>query len=467
MVNAASENRPDKARLLTRAQAMISSVMKRSQLAFDRVPLVTTSGRVRQVLGTLIEGTLPHASIGEQCEIFHRAHPDQITHGEVVGFTDTSTLISPLEALEGISSSYLIRPLRRAHTIAVGIPLLGRILNGFGHPLDSLPPVNEGSPGLSIREVIRSAPLPGERPRISEPFPTGVRSIDAMLTLGKGQRVGIFSAPGCGKTTLLAAIGRGSQIDALVLGLIGERGREVREFTEHELDADLLKRTVIVCATSDRPAIERVRAAFTATAIAEGLRDQGLNVLLMIDSLTRLARAQREIGLAAGEVPARAGFPPSVYSLLPRLIERAGMTEKGSITAVYTVLLDGDIKSDPISEEAVSLLDGHILLSRKLAEQGHYPAVDVLPSISRVMSNIVGSEHRKAVTRLRHVMSSYQEVELLIRLGEYRTGVDEKMDCIVRAYPQVLAFLKQDTRYSQEWHDSLSRLLSLAEGSLV
>ncbi len=433
--------------------------------AFARTSLVTVLGRVQQVLGTLIEGTVPNASIGEQCEIFHPDRPERKLPCEVVGFTEQSTLLSPLSVLEGVSSSFLIRPLRRVHHVAVGRALLGRILDGFGQPIDNKPPLREGDPGVVWRPVISSAPSPSDRPRITNGFPTGVRSIDTMLTLGQGQRVGIFAGPGCGKTTLMAAIGRGSDIDVMVLGLIGERGREVREFTEHELDPELLSRSVIVCATSDRTSIERVRAAFTATAIAEALRDQGFKVLLMIDSLTRLARAQREIGLAAGEAPARAGFPPSVYALLPRLIERAGLTEQGCITALYTLLLEGDLKADPISEEAVSLLDGHILLSKKLAEQGHYPAVDVLPSISRVMSNIVSRDHMRAAARVRQVMSSYRDVELLIRLGEYRQGVDADMDRVVQTYPEAMTLLQQDTRQSSPWADSLQQLLTLAEQS--
>lgn len=429
--------------------------------AFSQLNFVTALGRVQRVLGTMVEGIVPNGSIGELCEIFHPNDVNAKVLCEVVGFTEESCLLSPLMPLEGISPSYLIRPLRRVHSIHVGKHLLGRILDGFGKPLDGVLAPFEPAIHSSEQAVIRSAPLPNERPRIQEKFITGVRSIDGLLTLGLGQRVGIFAGPGCGKTTLMAAIGRGSNTDVLVLGLIGERGREIREFTEHELDPELLKRTILVCATSDRTSIERVRAAFTATAIAEGLRDQGFSVLLMIDSLTRLARAQREIGLAAGEVPARAGFPPSVYALLPRLIERSGATTNGSITAIYTVLLEGDIKSDPISEEAVSLLDGHILLSRKLAEQGHYPAVDVLPSISRIMSNITDEMHKRAAAKIRYILSSYREVELLIRLGEYRAGVDPAMDRVVELYPMVINFLRQNTRTSNDWDDTMQRIQEL------
>ena len=434
--------------------------------AMAAVPLTHALGQVHRVLGMLIEGTVPGASIGELCEVYHPAAPDRIWRCEVVGFTGAHVLLSSLTALEGISGDCVIRPLRTVHHVAVGRPLLGRILDGFGDPLDAGPPLRPGEAGLVLRPVIADAPPPVERWRIKDRFPTGVRSLDALLTVGQGQRVGLFAGPGCGKTTLMAAVGRGSPADAIVVGLIGERGREVREFTEHEFDPALMARTVIVCATSDRTSIERVRAAFTATAIAEGLRDQGLNVLLMVDSLTRLARAQREIGLAAGEAPARAGFPPSVYALLPRLIERAGNAAGGSITALYTVLLEGELRSDPISEEAVSLLDGHIVLSRKLAEQGQYPAVDVLASLSRVMSNIVPREQGRAANRIRQVLSGYRDMELMVRLGEYRPGLDPETDRIVADYPKVIDFLRQDTRTPAPWEDSLARLNALTAGAV-
>lgn len=434
--------------------------------AMAGVPLTRQLGRVNRVLGMLIEGTVPGASIGELCEVYHPDDPGKVWRCEVVGFTGPSVLLSSLMALEGISGGCVIHPLRTVHHVTVGSPLLGRILDGFGDPLDGGPALLAGTQGLVSRPVIADAPPPVERWRIKDRFPTGVRSLDMLLTIGQGQRVGLFAGPGCGKTTLMAAVGRGSPADAIVVALIGERGREVREFTEHEFDPELLSRTVIVCATSDRTSIERVRAAFTATAIAEGLRDQGLNVLLMVDSLTRLARAQREIGLAAGEAPARAGFPPSVYALLPRLIERAGNAAGGSITALYTVLLEGELRSDPISEEAVSLLDGHVVLSRKLAEQGQYPAVDVLASLSRVMSNIVPREHGRAANRIRQVLSGYRDMELMVRLGEYRPGLDPETDRIVADYPKVIDFLRQDTRSPAPWEESLSRLNALTAGAV-
>lgn len=433
--------------------------------AMARVPVTSTLGKVHRVTGMLIEARIPGTSVGELCEVFDPARPTRIWRCEVVGFQGTQVLLSSLTPLEGISAGCMVRPLRTTHQVAVSPALQGRILDGFGVPLDGKPALVPGQPGVVLRPVVADAPPPVERWRIKDCFPTGVRSIDTLLTLGQGQRVGLFAGPGCGKTTLMAAVGRGSPADVIVVGLIGERGREVREFTEHEFPPELMARTVMVCATSDRTSIERVRAAFTATAIAEALRDQGLNVLLMIDSLTRLARAQREIGLAAGEAPARAGFPPSVYALLPRLIERAGNAAGGSITALYTVLLEGELRSDPISEEAVSLLDGHIVLSRKLAEQGHYPAVDVLASLSRVMSNIVPREHSQAAARLRQVLSGYRDIELMVKLGEYRNGQDPETDRIVADYPRVIEFLRQDTRSAAPTADSMARMMALARGA--
>nr|WP_196489325.1 FliI/YscN family ATPase [Burkholderia territorii] len=431
--------------------------------AVERTQLTVSLGRVTQVIGTLIEGTVPVASIGEICEVYDPERAEARILSEVVGFNDVSTILSPLGSIEGTSSRFLIKPLRQRHHVNVDLSLLGRVLDGFGNPMDAqrtFPP--SGSLSVTV-PVIADAELPTKRPRITKPFPTGIRAVDSLLCVGEGQRIGLFAGPGCGKTTIMAAIARGSDVDAIVFGLIGERGREVREFTEHELSPELLAKSVLVCATSDRSSIERARAAFTATAIAEGLRDQGLRVLLLIDSLTRLARAQREIGLAAGEPPARAGFPPSVYSLLPRLIERAGNTERGSITAIYTVLLEGEIKGDPISEEAVSLLDGHVILSKKLVEQGHFPAIDVLPSISRIMSNIVSKPQMRAAMRFRSLLSKYNEIEMLVRLGEYRAGMDPEIDAAVLAYPQLIAFLRQDTRTPTSWSDNTQGLVELIE----
>ncbi|CCP01826.1 ATP synthase in type III secretion system [Erwinia amylovora Ea644] len=294
--------------------------------------------------------------------------------------------------------------------------------------------------------MLNDAPPPTERPRITTPLPTGLRAIDGLLTIGNGQRVGIFAGAGCGKTTLLAELARNTPCDAIVFGLIGERGRELREFLDHELDDELRSRTVLLCATSDRSSMERARAAFTATAIAEAFRAEGKSVLLIVDSLTRFARAQREIGLALGEPPGRGGLPPSVYTLLPRLVERAGQTQQGAITALYSVLIEQDSMNDPVADEVRSLIDGHIVLSRRLAERNHYPAIDVLASLSRTMSNVVEPGHMMQAGRLRSLMAAYQQVEMLIRLGEYQPGNDSLTDAAVNANDIINQFLRQSMR---------------------
>lgn len=437
-----------------------------------RSPGTRVSGRVVQVLGTLIEAKMPSVKVGELCQLLldgetpEVSAPSMSTLAEVVGFTANSTLLASLSPLEGVSNQTRVLPLRQRLSVQVGPHLLGAVLNGFGHvehraigQRDDLEPWQVDVP------VVRDAPAAFDRPRIQEPMPTGIRVIDGMLTLGVGQRIGVFAGAGCGKTTLMASIARGCPADVIVFGLIGERGRELNEFLQHELDEELVRRTVIVCATSDRTSMERSRAAFTATAIAEGFRDKGQRVLLLIDSLTRFARAQREIGLAAGEPPARGGYTPSVYTMLPRLIERAGNSKNGSITALYTVLVEGENTSDPIGDEARSLLDGHIVLSRKLAEQNHYPAVDVLASISRTMSNVADSQHLKSAGVVRGLMSRHQDMELLIRLGEYKEGVDALSDRAVRERPAQLAFLQQSTRDQEAYRDSLNKLARLGSGS--
>lgn len=426
-------------------------------------PGFTSHGKVSQVLGTLIEAHMPPVQIGELCHLLNPAQPDKPMLAEVVGFTDTAAILSALSPLEGVSNRTVIEPLRRSHSIESGDHLLGCVLDGFGRLLFRAPAAKDNvETWREMVPVIRDAPIAVERPRISTALPTGVRAIDGMITMGVGQRIGVFAGPGCGKTTLMAAVARGCQAEAIIFGLIGERGRELNEFLQHELDEELVKKTIIVVATSDRTSMERARAAFTATAIAEGFRLRGKKVLLLIDSLTRFARAQREIGLAAGEPPARGGFTPSVYTMLPRLIERAGSTPHGSITAMYTVLVDGENASDPIGDEAKSLLDGHILLTKKLAEQGHYPAIDVLASISRIMGNVTTREHRKAANRFRELMARYQEMELLIRLGEYKAGTDPVADRAVQLRQEQLNFLRQDTSTPADFKQTLDKLQALA-----
>jgi len=431
--------------------------------ALPRQPGFSSRGKVSQVLGTLIEAQMPPVRIGELCHLVNPGNEAKPMLAEVVGFTERRAILSALSPLEGVSTTTVIEPLRRAHTIEVGDHLFGCVLDGFGRHMFRAPAAADNvATWRDTVPVIRDAPVATDRPRIATPLATGVRAIDGMLTMGVGQRIGVFAGPGCGKTTLMAAIARGCEAEAIVFGLIGERGRELNEFLEHELDADLVRKTIIVCATSDRTSMERSRAAFSATAIAEAFRARGKKVLLLVDSLTRFARAQREIGLAAGEPPARGGFTPSVYTMLPRLIERAGSTPEGSVTAMYTVLVDGESASDPIGDEAKSLLDGHILLTRKLAEQGHYPAIDVLASISRVMSNVTTREHRKAASHFRELMARYQEMELLIRLGEYKSGADPVADRAVQLRPQQLAFLRQDTSSSAGYDEAIATLKEMA-----
>jgi type III secretion protein N (ATPase) len=425
-------------------------------------PGLLSYGKVSQVMGTLIEARMPPVQIGELCHLHNPNDARAVMLAEVVGFNGPAAVLSALSPLEGVSNQTMIEPLRQMHSVEAGDHLFGGVLDGFGRLLFRAPAA--ASLQSSWREtvpVIRPAPNATDRPRIETPLATGVRAIDGLLTMGVGQRIGVFAGPGCGKTTLMAAIARGCQADAIIFGLIGERGRELNEFLQHELDEELVKKTIIVCATSDRTSMERARAAFTATAIAEAFRARGKKVLLLIDSLTRFARAQREIGLAAGEPPARGGFTPSVYTMLPRLIERAGNLSDGSITAMYTVLVDGESTSDPIGDEAKSLLDGHILLTRKLAEQGHYPAIDVLASISRVMSNVTTREQRKSAAHFRELLASYQEMELLIRLGEYQSGHDVLADKAVRLRALQQDFLRQDTSGSDDFNATLQRMDAL------
>ena len=426
-------------------------------------PGFSSFGKVARVLGTVIEAHMPPVQIGELCTLTD-PESDLSLLAEVVGFNHHAALLSALSPLEGVSNRTRITPMRCTHSIEVGEHLLGCVLDGFGRMQFRTAIMPPEQPGWrDVVPVIRDAPAATDRPRITSIMPTGIRAIDGLLTLGRGQRIGVFAGAGCGKTTLMASIARGCEADVIIFGLIGERGRELNEFLQHELDDELVRKTIIVCATSDKTSMERSRAAFSATAIAEAFRARGKNVLLLIDSLTRFARAQREIGLAAGEPPARGGFTPSVYTMLPRLIERAGSTKEGSITAMYTVLIDGETTSDPVGDEARSLLDGHIILTRKLAEQGHYPAIDVLASISRVMSNIATRDHCKSAARFRELMARYDEMELLIRLGEYKEGGDPVADTAVSLRPEQLAFLRQDTRHLTPFDKMQQQLVALAQ----
>lgn len=419
---------------------------------------VRISGKVSAVSGILLECQVPAAKIGDLCEVSKADGSTMLA--EIVGFTDQCTLLSALGTPAGIQVGARIQPLGMAHRIGVDDQLLGSVLDGFGRPLlgDGVGAFADVHDCRSTTAVIADALPPMQKPRISNSLPTGIRAIDSAILLGEGQRVGLFAGAGCGKTTLLAEMARNMDCDVIVFGLIGERGRELREFLDHELDDELRQRSVLICATSDRSSMERARAAFTATAIAEGYRQRGMKVLLLIDSLTRFARAQREIGIAAGEPIGRGGLPPSVYTLLPQLVERAGMSENGSITAIYTVLIEADSMNDPVADEVRSLLDGHIVLSRKLAERGHYPAIDVLASISRILSNVTSREHVQANNRLRQLMAAYKQVEMLLRLGEYQAGADPVTDLAVQLNDNINRFLRQDLRGPVPLEQTLDQL---------
>ncbi|PMS14302.1 FliI/YscN family ATPase [Trinickia caryophylli] len=430
--------------------------------------LAEAYGHVERVSATLIGARLADCTIGHLCEIGHPHRNARPTLAEVVGFDGAHVLLAPLGCTQGLSPGTPVRSLGRGHELAVGAHLLGEVLDGLGRPLDPLDPADPrrvDAPAAQCRRqaVLAAPPPPTGRPRIADKLVTGVRAIDALATLGRGQRIALLAGPGAGKTTLLGALARGTAADVVVLALVGERGRELNEFLERELDRSRLARTVVVWTGADAAAIERVRAPFTATAIAEGFRAAGQHVLLLVDSLTRVARAQREIGLAAGEPPGRLGFPPSVYAMLPRLTERAGLTRDGSITAIYTVLTESDT-GDPIAEEARSLLDGHIVLSRALVERGHFPPIDVLASLSRTMHAVVDDVHRSQAARLRDLLARHRDLELLIALGEFQTGFDADNDEAVARHARIAAFLRQDLRVASSWLQTMEQLNATVHG---
>ncbi len=444
-----------------------SSRMKRFDYVLDMMAMalrdlstLRIKGRVVQVVGTIVKAVVPHVKVGEVCVLRNPEDGFEIK-AEVVGLAKDSALLTPLGEMTGISGSTEVIPTGQAHMVPVGWGLLGRVLDGLGRPMDAerLGPIKADK----FYPVMAPAPDPLTRRLIEKPLPLGVRVLDATLTCGEGQRMGIFAAAGGGKSTLMGMLVKGAAVDVTVVALIGERGREVREFLEHELGPEGRRRSVIVCATSDRSSMERAKAAYVATAIAEYFRDQGKRVLFLMDSVTRFARALREIGLAAGEPPTRRGFPPSVFATLPRLMERVGMNDKGSITALYTVLVEGDDMTEPIADETRSILDGHIVLSRKLGAANHYPAVDVLASASRVMHFVVTPEHRSAAGRLRELMAKYKEVELLVKIGEYQRGGDKTTDEAIDKQDQINQFLRQRTDDVADFQQTLSKLRNLVE----
>lgn len=419
-------------------------------------PNVQRTGKVLEVIGTLVKVGGLDVSLGELCELRTPAGELQ-QHAEVIGFTRDYALLSPFSRLTDISRSTQVIGLGRALAVKVGNMLLGRVIDSFGNPIDGGPEIESDT----LQPVFASAPEPMSRRMIDTPIATGVRVVDAMMTLAEGQRMGIFAPAGVGKSTLLGMFARGTDCDINVIALIGERGREVREFVELILGSSGMARSVVVCATSDRSSIERAKAAYVATAIAEYYRDCGMRVLLMMDSLTRFARAGREIGLAAGEPPARRGFPPSIFAELPRLLERAGMGANGSITALYTVLAEDESGSDPIAEEVRGILDGHMILSREIAARNQYPAIDVLGSLSRVMSQVMPATHVEAAARVRALMAKYREVEMLLQIGEYKQGANAFADEAIERHDAIKAFLSQRTDEIVEFSDSEAWLSEL------
>lgn len=426
---------------------------------FNSIDLLTRYGVVMEVKANTIYASVPNAAIGVLCLIYKTKDLNEYILGEVVAFKGDVAVVSCLEPVVGISCGALVSSLNNAHEVNVNSKLLGTILDGFGRPMGQSS--SGGAMCLHTRgtPVIKEAPLASERPPIVEPMSTGVSVLDSIALMGQGQRIGIFAGPGCGKSTLLAQIARGVHADVIVVGLVGERGRELREFIEHEFDEQLRAKAVFVCATSDKSSIERVRAAFTATAIAEKFRDEGKQVVLMIDSLTRLARAQREIGLLAGEPATKNGFTPSVYALLPTLIERAGRTSSGDITGIYTILLESDhITDDPIASEAKSLLDGHIVLRQELVQRGQFPAVDVLGSLSRVMNNVADEHHKKIAQTIREIYSRYQDVELLVKINEYQQGQNHKNDFAIEFKEKIDQLFKQNNKTSIDLMSTLETL---------
>lgn len=417
-------------------------------------PALLAEGRVRAVTGLSVRLSLPGARVGDVVVLKRRGSPLQ---AEIVGFDQGEAVAIPLGELAGVGVDDPVESTGAPLEVAAGPALLGRVLDGLGRPADGQP-LPEGL----TRVPVDRAPPPalGRRP-VAQPLTTGVRAIDALLTLGVGQRVGLFAGSGVGKSTLLGAIARGTSADVVVVALVGERGREVGDFLEHSLGELGRRRSVVVVATSDAPALERLRAVQVATAVAESFRDAGKSVMLLVDSVTRVARAQREVGLAAGEPPARRGYPPSVFALLPRLLERSGQSERGAITAIYTVLVEGGDMEEPIADEVRGILDGHIVMDRRIAARGHYPAIDVPSSLSRVMDAVVSAEHVAAARQLRALVATYEEKRDLVTLGAYAKGSDPRVDRAIAALPELERFLCQNAEPSS-WDATLAELARLA-----
>ena len=422
--------------------------------AIDSCKSMNMIGKVVQIVGLVIQCNGPNVSMGELCYV--QSHFDDVEPlpAEVVGFREGYVLLMPLGETKGIGPGCQVVSAQKVLQVKVGPELLGRVIDGLGNPIDGKGPIL----CKSEYPIQADPPAPLDRPVIKDSLYVGVRAIDGLITMGQGQRIGIMAGSGVGKSTLLSMIARNTEADISVIALVGERGREVKEFIERDLGEEGLKRSVVVVATSDKPALVRIKGAMTATAIAEYFRDQGRKVILMMDSVTRFAMAQREVGLTVGEPPATRGYTPSVFALLPRLLERAGTSAKGSITGIYTVLVDGDDMNEPIADAVRSILDGHIVLSRNIAAQNHFPAIDVLASVSRVMSAVVPKEHMEANRKLRALMAVYKEAEDLIHIGAYVKGSSQKIDEAIQKIDAINDFLCQGVFEVQGFEETIQRL---------
>jgi flagellum-specific ATP synthase len=420
------------------------------------------NGKVTDVIGLVIVSIGPNVSLGEVCTIVNR-DGTEVCRTEVVGFKEGKVLSIAIGNVENISPSCEIIATGRSFSIGVGDELLGRVIDGMGEPIDGKGALQN----ISNKTVFRDPPNPLNRRRIETPLQTGVRSIDGLLTVGRGQRVGIFAGSGVGKSVMLGMIARNTNADVSVIVLLGERGREVREFIEKDLGEEGLKRSVVIVATSDKPALMRIKAAYIGTTIAEYFRDQGKDVVLMMDSVTRFALAQREVGLTVGEPPTTKGYTPSVFAILPKLLERAGTSDRGSITGFYTVLVDGDDMTEPVADAVRSILDGHIVLSRKIANKGQFPAIDPLQSVSRVMPDIVNRDHRMRAIQFNEILTTYNEAEDLINIGAYVKGSNPQIDHALSKISKLRSFLKQDMTEKAMFQDSINKLNSIIEKPLV
>ncbi|AOV08269.1 flagellar protein export ATPase FliI [Sporosarcina ureilytica] len=440
--------------------------MRKAEELTEFIPTINTYkkfGRVVRVVGLMIESQGPESSIGDVCRIHlnNGLKGETTIMAEVVGFREEIVILMPYTDIQDIASGCLVEGIGKPLEIKVGMNLLGKVLDSMGNPMDG----SQLPRGLSTVRTDCEPPNALSRPPIDDKLEVGVKAIDGMLTVGNGQRVGIFAGSGVGKSTLLGMIARNTKADINIIALIGERGREVREFVERDLGPEGLKRSIVVAATSDQPALMRIKGAFTATAIAEYFRDKGLNVMLMMDSVTRVAMAQREIGLAVGEPPATRGYTPSVFSILPKLLERTGTNEHGAITAFYTVLVDGDDMNEPIADTVRGILDGHIVLDRALANKGQYPAINVLGSVSRLMNHITSPEHLKAAEKLRDLYYTYNKSEDLINIGAYKRGTSPEVDMAIDYEPLITNFLKQSFTDNISIEDTINELVELGVGA--